>query len=183
MTPQHEPPSPSDDNKKKIRVRENGPDIVSGSIPLIKEEIRNDSGGFCSTWHDVKTYPLQRTVCPLPLRALRKTNHSVTRPMLKSTLTGPRRHARFCMRARGIWNLTRQFDNREARKIAIEEAGKCPSGRLVLWDKKTKKAIEPEFEKSIVVIEYPSRDEHGLVWVRGGISVEALVMCMKSATA
>jgi len=40
--------------------------------------------------------------------------------------------ARFCMRAGGIWNLTRQSDNREARDIAIEEAGNCPSGRLVM---------------------------------------------------
>jgi len=36
------------------------------------------------------------------------------------------------MRAGGIWNLTRQSDNREARDIAIEEAGNCPSGRLVM---------------------------------------------------
>ena len=82
-------------------------------------------------------------------------------------------HARFCMRAGGIWNLTRQSGNPEAREIAIKEAADCPSGRLVVWDKETGKALEPEFEKSIVVIEYPPRHEHGPLWVRGGIPVES----------
>ena len=80
-------------------------------------------------------------------------------------------HARFCMRAGGIWNLTEQSGNPEARKIAIEEACNCPSGRLVIKDQETGKVIEPELEKSIVIIEYPPRGEHGPLWVRGGIPV------------
>ena len=44
--------------------------------------------------------------------------------------------ARFCHRAGGTWNLTMNSDDPEAKKIAIEEAGDCPSGRLVVWDKK-----------------------------------------------
>ena len=49
----------------------------------------------------------------------------------------------------------------------------CPSGRLVVYDNPSGEALEPEFEKSIVIIEYPPRDEHGPLWVRGGIPVEA----------
>jgi uncharacterized Fe-S cluster protein YjdI len=82
-------------------------------------------------------------------------------------------HARFCMRAGGIWNLVKRSDNQEARDIAIEEACNCPSGRLVIKDNESGKAIEPEFEKSIVIIEYPPRDEHGPLWVRGGIPIES----------
>jgi uncharacterized Fe-S cluster protein YjdI len=82
-------------------------------------------------------------------------------------------HARFCMRAGGIWNLVEQSDDEEARDIAIEEACNCPSGRLVLKDNESGKAIEPKFEKSIVVIEYPPRGEHGPLWVRGGIPIES----------
>jgi len=37
-------------------------------------------------------------------------------------------HARFCTRAGGIWNLTRQSGSREARDMAIEEAANSPSG-------------------------------------------------------
>ena len=80
-------------------------------------------------------------------------------------------HARFCMRAGGIWNLTEQSDIPEAKDTAIEEAGNCPSGRLVIRDQETGKAIEPALEKSIVIIEYPAKGEHGPLWVRGGIPV------------
>ena len=65
--------------------------------------------------------------------------------------------ARFCHRAGEIWNLVPKSDNSEAKKIAIEEACDCPSGRLVVCDKKTGKMIEPELEKSIGLIEDPQK--------------------------
>ena len=200
MTPKKEPPFLSNDDNKKIKVSKNGPYIVSGKIPLIKKEICNDSEGYCSTWREVKTYPLQEQY------ALCRCGHSKNKPFCDGThvkiqfdgtetaddtpyldrverIDGPTLsltdaegmcvHARFCMRAGGIWNLTRQSDNSEARELAIEEAGNCPSGRLVVWDSETGNALEPEFEKSIVIIEYPPRDEHGPLWVRGGIAVES----------
>ena len=200
MSPKKEISSSPEDDTKRIRVRQNGPYTVSGSIPLIKMEIRNDSEGYSSTWHKVMTYPLQEQF------ALCRCGHSKNKPFCDSThakinfdgtetadnnlyldraetITGPALlltdvenmcvHARFCMRAGGIWNLTRQSGNNEARDIAIEEAGNCPSGRLVVWDKKTGKAREPEFKKSIVVIESSPRLEHGPLWVRGGIPVES----------
>jgi hypothetical protein len=37
--------------------------------------------------------------------------------------------------------------------------------------RQTGKAIEPALEKSIVIIEYPAKGEHGPLWVRGGIPV------------
>ncbi|WP_292365236.1 CDGSH iron-sulfur domain-containing protein [Methanoculleus sp. UBA208] len=80
-------------------------------------------------------------------------------------------HARFCLRAGGIWNLTERSDIPDARDTAIDEACNCPSGRLVLRDRKTGETIEPVLEKSIVVIENPARGEHGPLWVRGGIPV------------
>ncbi len=188
------------DDTKKIRVSKNGPYIVSGGIPLQIKEIRNDAEGYCSTWHDVTTFPLQEHY------SLCRCGHSKNKPFCDGThveirfdgtetadntpyiekaekIEGPGLtltdaegmcvHARFCLRAGGIWNLTRQSGIPEARDIAIQEAADCPSGRLVVWDKKTGVALEPEFEKSIVVIEYPPRSEHGPLWVRGGIPVES----------
>ena len=76
-------------------------------------------------------------------------------------------HARFLHAAGGIWNLVRQSGNDEARDTAIEEACNCPSGRLAVYDNATGKAIEPDLEKSIVVVEYPPRGEHGPLWVPG----------------
>ena len=192
------PASPAID--RKIRVRKNGPYLVSGSIPLIKKEILNDAEGYCSAWREVEHYPL------LQQYALCRCGRSGNKPFCDGThqrirfegtetaadepylsfadrINGPTLsltdaegmcvHARFCMRAGGIWNLVRQSDNKKARAIAIEEAANCPSGRLVVWDKKTGTAIEPALEPSIVVIEYPARDEHGPLWVRGGIPVES----------
>jgi hypothetical protein len=77
------------------------------------------------------------------------------------------------MRAGGIWNLVELSDDPEARDTAVEEACNCPSGRLVIRDNESGKVIEPEFEKSIVVIEYPPKGEHGPLWVRGGIPIES----------
>ncbi|WP_424025653.1 hypothetical protein [Methanoregula sp.] len=61
----------------------------------------------------------------------------------------------------------------EARDIAIEKACNCPSGRLVIHEWKTEKAIETALEKSIIDIEYPPRGEHGPLWVLGRITVES----------
>ena len=200
MSKKNENPSSPHDDRKRISVSKNGPYLVSGGIPLQIKEIRNDSEGYCSTWHELKTFPLQEQY------SLCRCGQSKNKPFCDGThikiqfdgtetaddapyvdraerIIGPTLsltdadnmcvHARFCMRAGGIWNLTRQSGNPETRDIAIEEAGNCPSGRLVVWDKKSGKALEPEFEKSIVVIEYPPRSEHGPLWVRGGIPVES----------
>ena len=182
----------------KIAVSKDGPYIVTGGIPLKTEEICNDDEGNCRTWKETKSYPLrqQYTLC----RCGRSKNmpfcdgthaqvhfdgtESATgKPYIEGAevIRGPALtladnehlcvHARFCMRAGGIWNLVRQSGNDEARDTAIEEACNCPSGRLAVYDNATGKAIEPDLEKSIVVVEYPPRGEHGPLWVRGGIPV------------
>jgi CDGSH-type Zn-finger protein len=81
--------------------------------------------------------------------------------------------ARFCHRAGGIWNLVRESSNEEARRIAIEEACDCPSGRLVVYDKKTGRAFEPEMVRSIGLIEDPQMECSGPIWVRGGIPIRS----------
>ncbi len=80
--------------------------------------------------------------------------------------------ARFCERAGGTWELVRQSDDTQKRKIAIQEAGDCPSGRLVAWDEHGK-AIEPDLKPSIGVVENPLAGGRGPLWVRGGIPVES----------
>jgi len=80
--------------------------------------------------------------------------------------------ARFCHRAGGTWKLAQQSDDPDARQKAVEEAGDCPSGRLVAWDKEGK-AIEPDFEPSIGLVEDTQAGEIGPIWVRGGIPVES----------
>jgi CDGSH-type Zn-finger protein len=180
---------PSNQNgPQKIKVSSNGPYLVSGGIPLIQEEIRDDSEGYCHAWHEVKQFPAKETY------ALCRCGHSNNKPFCDGTHTkinfdgtetagnepyqegakvieGPDLlltdkknlcvHARFCLGAGGIRNLVKQSDDPKAKEKAIEEAANCPSGRLIVYEKKTGKAIEPELEKSIVVTEYPSRWEYG----------------------
>jgi CDGSH-type Zn-finger protein len=186
------------DGVMKITVSKNGPYIVTGGIPLIVAEICNDNEGYCRTWKIVNRYPVKeeyalcrcgysenRPFCDgthakvrfngtetagaeVYLRHPRITNG----PMLELTdYENLCVHARFCMRAGGIWNLTEQSNVPEARDTAIEEASNCPSGRLVIRDLRSGETIEPVLEKSIVVIEYPAKGEHGPLWVRGGIPI------------
>ena len=49
----------------------------------------------------------------------------------------------------------------------------CPGGRLVLRDRGTGKAIEPDLPPSIGVVEDPALGCSGPLWVRGGIRVES----------
>jgi CDGSH-type Zn-finger protein len=182
----------------KIVVSKNGPYIVTGGIPLIRMEICNDDEGYCHTWREVERFPVQETyaLCrcghsqhkPFCDGSHAKVGFAgsetaSSEPYLRNPriIPGPELelldyedlcvHARFCMRAGGVWNLTKASDIPEAKETAIEEAGNCPSGRLVLRDQTTGKVIEPALEKSIVVIDYPARGEHGPLWVRGGIPV------------
>ena len=58
----------------KITVSRNGPYIVTGGVPLKIEEICNDDEGYCRTWKETKTYPLQQHY------ALCRCGHSKNRP-------------------------------------------------------------------------------------------------------
>jgi CDGSH-type Zn-finger protein len=184
----------------KITVTKNGPYIVTGLVPLTTSEICNDDEGYCRTWREVKRYPLQEkyalcrcghsknkpfcdgTHTKIYFEGTEAGDHVPFENTAK-VIRGPALtladnehlcvHARFCMRAGGIWNLVKHPENQDAREIAIEEACNCPSGRLVIKDNESGKTIEPELDKSIVVIEYPPRNEHGPLWVRGGIPIES----------
>jgi CDGSH-type Zn-finger protein len=198
MTEKPEKNKNASSDSMKIIVSKNGPYIVSGSVPLIVAEICNDNEGYCRTWKTIRRYPVQqeyalcrcgysenKPFCDGTHAKVRfdSTETAGDEPYLRhpELTRGPELelydygalcvHARFCMRAGGIWNLTEKSGIPEAKQTAIEEACNCPSGRLVIRDRRSGEIIEPELEKSIVVIEYPARGEHGPYWVRGGIPV------------
>ena len=79
--------------------------------------------------------------------------------------------ARFCHRGGDIWDNVRKSDAK-SKKITIADACDCPSGRLVLYDKKTGKEIEPKFEQSISLTE-DDRKVMGPIWVKGKIPIES----------
>ena len=79
--------------------------------------------------------------------------------------------ARFCHRGMDIWLAVPKSDDPATKKIAIEDACDCPSGRLTVFDKATGKVIEPPLEKAIGLVRDPSIGVDGPLWIRGGISV------------
>jgi CDGSH-type Zn-finger protein len=81
--------------------------------------------------------------------------------------------ARFCDPGGKIWSLIEQTDNAEARELVIREAMHCPSGRLVLHDKKTRKEIEDPLEPAIGVVEDPALGCSGPLWIQGDIEIES----------
>jgi CDGSH-type Zn-finger protein len=188
------------DSREKIKISRNGPYLVSGRIPLIKQTIIAEKEGTATEWHAGEKYPLKENC------ALCRCGQSKNKPFCDGThvkvnfdgtetaskepyldqakeIDGPKlkltdseilcASARFCHRAGGIWDSIPKASNLEAERIATEEAGDCPSGRLVIWDKKTGKAIEPNLERSIGFIEDPQIGVSGPIWVRGGIPVES----------
>jgi CDGSH-type Zn-finger protein len=183
----------------KIKVSKNGPYLISGGIPISKQIITTDSEGTPIEWRAGTEYPSQK--CAFCRCGQSKNKPFCDGTHVKvgfdgtetasqelylnqpEEIDGPTlklidiqelcASARFCHRAGGIWNLVPQSGDPDTRRIVLEEAGDCPSGRLMVWDKKTKKTIEPEFEKSIGLIEDPAVGVSGPIWVRGGIPVES----------
>lgn len=190
----------AEDKTCRIRVTRNGPYLVSGEIPMSKKIIIADSDGTANEWREGEKYP-QRKICGLCRCGQSGNKPFCDGTHQKVKFDGTERasqisylerakeidgltlklidvedlcaSARFCHRAGGIWNLIPNSDNSEAKRISIEEVRDCPSGRLMIWDKKTEKMIELKYDQSIGFIEDPQMGISGPIWVRGCIPVES----------
>jgi CDGSH-type Zn-finger protein len=187
-------------NVAKIKVSKDGPYLIYGEIPIQKQVIIADADGTATEWQPSTKYPPQK-VCSLCRCGQSKNKPFCDGTHVKVGFDGTEKageeaylnhpkeikgpalklidveelcaSARFCHRAGGIWNLVPASDDPEKKRIALEETCECPSGRLVILDKKARKIIEPEFEKSIVLIEDPAMGVSGPIWVRGMVPVES----------
>ena len=182
----------------KIEVTKNGPYLVSGGLPLAEQHIVTNAEGDSLEWKEGKKYPAQAqyALCRCGHSANKpfcdgthaKVNFDGTEttsrePYLEQAekIEGPTMYitdaeslcafARFCDPKGRIWNLVKETDNPEARKLVEHEAGHCPSGRLIAWDRKTGKAIEPKYQPSIGLVYDTDKKVNGPLWVRGGIPV------------
>jgi CDGSH-type Zn-finger protein len=186
--------------KAKIKITKDGPYIVSGNISLDKQIISVNKEGESDKWIGGKKYPLQENYSLCRCGHSKKkifcdgshqmvnfvgTETAIREPFIGQVeeFDGPTlklldveelcARARFCERAAGTWELTKQSDNPESRKIAIEETADCPSGRLVIQDKKTGKMIEPNFKPFISIVEDPHKNVSGPFWLKGSIPIES----------
>ena len=182
----------------KIEITQNGPYIVNGGLPLSEQWIVTNAEGDSLDYQEKKKYPSspQYALCrcgqsgnkPFCDGSHQKVQFDGTetasrQPYLEQaeTIDGPTLRltdaeslcafARFCDPKGRIWNLVKQSDDPEARRLTEYEAAHCPAGRLVVWDKKTGKAIEPKFKPSLGLIEDTDKKVSGPIWVKGGIPV------------
>jgi CDGSH-type Zn-finger protein len=81
--------------------------------------------------------------------------------------------ARFCDAKGRVWNIVQRAKTPEQIELAKREVAHCPAGRLVIWDKESKKIYEPDFKPAIGIIEDPGIKVSGPIWVRGGIRIES----------
>jgi len=183
----------------KIKIIKNGPYMVSGNVPLeekkiiyVNSDIQYSNGEtiphneiyalcrcgkskimpFCDGSHIIVKFDGRETASKEPY-----LKQAVTIKGPNLVLTDQKNlcaFARFCHKADGdVWSLTEKSSNPKYCKEAIQAACDCPAGRLVAWDSVTGKAIEPTYEPSIVIIQDPTRQCSGPIWVRGGIPIES----------
>ena len=187
-------------NIPKVKISKNGPYIVSGNLPLVKVIAIVGEQEDPEEWKKGKEYPRKekyalcrcgksqnkpfcdQTHVKINFDGKETASHKKYLKQAKK-FSGPAldltdvenlcAEARFCHLAKGTWHNVKKSDNPDSKKIAIQTACNCPSGRLVVWDKKTGHMIEPEFEPSIELIEDPQEKVSGPIWLKGGIELEA----------
>ncbi len=186
--------------KERIMVSKNGPYLVSGSLPLAKATIINDKAGDALEWSVSEEIPVQDTyeLCrcgkskckpfcdgthvkadfngsetasrdPYSKQAEVETGPGICLSDAQRLCAG----SRFCHRAGGIWHLLKKSGDPRIKKLVIEEASNCASGRLVAVDKKTGKPIEPVLKKAVHLVEDPIEGLSGPLRVIGGVRVES----------
>jgi CDGSH-type Zn-finger protein len=185
-------------NPAQVKVAKDGPYLVSGNVPLSEEIIVVDKEGEPLSWKKGKSFPQKESysLCRCGRSGSKPycdSAHIITKfqgketasrePYLKQagTITGANlvlRDAKnlcagagFCHRLEGTWNLTEYSEIPKNREAAIQQAGDCPSGRLVTYDKQTSKEIEPNFPPSISITQDPDAGFSGPIWVKGKVPI------------
>lgn len=185
--------------KRKIEVTENGPYLVTGDMPIAEEQIVVDADGTPLKWKVGEKYKIEGkcTLCRCGHSKDKpfcdsshlsvdfdgtETAKNVPFDEQADIFDGPElilkdvlklcTGAGFCHRAGGIWDLVESPQDDKAKKIAIEEGCNCPSGRLVLNEKKTQRLLEPKLEQSISATKN-NKDAIGPLWVKGGITIKS----------
>lgn len=186
--------------KQNVLIKKNGPYLVSGDIPMAKQFSIPDEKGEVKKWKTSEKYPDRESFSLCRCGSSKNkpycdNTHNTKRFNGKETastkdyveqaerIQGPELDltdaedlcsgARFCHRSGGTWDNTKNSNDPKAKKIAIETACNCPSGRLVAWNKKTEEPIEPELQPSIGILEDPQKKLSGPIWLKGGIDLKS----------
>lgn len=181
----------------KIRIMENGPYLVTGSVPLSEKIIV--SNGLVNEYRQGCEFPLREEYALCRCGATHTPpycdgTHEKIRFQSRETASrkdyedraqifeGPNlilrddnrcAYARFCHRKEGsVWDLTENSDDPYLREEAIIAASECPTGRLVAYTLE-QTPIEPEYEPSIELLQDPANGVSGPLFVKGNIQIES----------
>jgi len=182
----------------KIKIAKDGPYVVTGSVPITMATIDTNDAGDAISWGGEAEQAVSETfaLCRCGESQTKPfcdgsharvkfdgTETASREPLLKQAqlLDGPTMqlvdarvlcaYGRFCDVNGSVWDQVGESDKPETRANLIRQVGNCPSGRLVVIDKVTRKAIEPELPVSIAIVEDPSTGCSGPLWARGGIEL------------
>ena len=190
----------TDSRGHKITITKDGPYEVSGDLPVVIQVITPNKEGFSWDWVEGRSFSLKsnnylcrcghskdkpfcdgshsrvhfdgtETASRAPFEDQAERFDGPT--MVLSDAESLCAFARFCDPEGKIWSLIEATDNARVRDLVIREAMHCPSGRLVLHDKRTGEEIEHMFPPSIGVVEDPALQCSGPLWVSGGITIES----------
>jgi CDGSH-type Zn-finger protein len=184
--------------KAKIVVLKDGPYEVQGKLPLAKLTIGTNAKGESLEWQAGAPIPTpenahlcrcgrsgNKPFCDGSHKKARfdGTETASREPYLDvaEVIDGPTLRltdaeslcafARFCDPAGRVWNLVGQSDEPRAKLLTEHEAGACPGGRLVAWEKSTGKAHEPKLHPQLGLIQDPAQGCSGGIAVWGGVEV------------
>lgn len=186
------------DDAMRVDVIEDGPYFVSGGVPLLRAEIVTNEAGESVAWRETETveagdaYPLCRCGSSGSKPFCDGTHAAVGFDGAETAADDPFfqrsacidgqgvklrdardlcAEARFCDRGGGLWNLVHEAGDPEVRVLVEDEVEMCPSGRYVLCEEDGVTPVETGHEASIVLVDDPSLEVSGPLWVRGGIPV------------
>jgi CDGSH-type Zn-finger protein len=184
----------------RVTVSKNGPYLVSGAVPLAGQTIVADAEGGSEEWREGQAFAAQESyaLCrcghsktkPFCDGSHSKVGFDGTETASRDPyrqqaelMEGPEQalsdaqplcaFARFCDPHGQVWNQVEHTDQPQVRTTFLRQVGNCPAGRLVAWERRTGKALEPALPVSIGVIEDPPEGVSGGLWLRGGIPVIA----------
>jgi CDGSH-type Zn-finger protein len=182
----------------RVVVSKNGPYMVTGNVPLSKQTIGTDPEGGSEKWIEGASVPAGEKYALCRCGHSNKkpfcdgthtkigfdgTETASRQPYVEQArvFDGPTllltdveslcAFGRFCDPNGKVWHQVRRTDDPEVRAIFLRQVENCPAGRLVAWDKATRKPIEKELPVSIGLVEDPEQQCSGPLWLRGGISV------------
>lgn len=190
----------ADRGTMRIIVHPNGPYRVLGGVPLAVQTITTNKEQESWEWTPGRSFPVvaeyflcrcgqsknkpfcdnshlnagfqgPETASRRPLE--RQSEHFDGPSLLLSDAEEYFAFARFCDPGGKIWALMERTDEPGVRDLVVREAAHCPAGRLVLREKSTGKVVEPALPPSIGLVEDPTMQCSGPLWVRGGVRVES----------